>query len=251
MNILRCITFLILLAIDSRIYSQEITNVDFKVKDNTIIVEYDLLGCSPKQAIDVGLVVTCNGKTTVPSSITGDVMRVACGRQKRIEWNVLNDEQELKGPLQVAVNITKVHSTKITGGPSNAFLSMLLPGAGTYFVNRPSKNWFYVSLLYVGSAYFAFSSRIRSKDFYDKYHAATTQADMDAAYEEANSYYQTYQFMLGAMAVIWVSDVTYVTIKGFMNRKKQMEGLAMKEPRVRLFLVVAPTDFRFGLVKKF
>ena len=231
--------------------AQQVQNVDFIVKDNILVVSYDLVGCLPKQLHDIKLSIICDGKTVDAVSLSGDLKKVSCGTSKKIEWNVLNDKTELKGKTQVTISISKTYSTKVEGGPSNAFLSMLLPGVGDYFVSKPNKTWYYISALYLGSAYYACSNKIQSNKFYDQYHKASLQNEMDVAYKQANDKYQTFQLMLGVMGAIWVADVVYVTIKGFKNRKEQLNGLAYKEPTLKFYFAGTTNKFQFGFVKKF
>jgi hypothetical protein len=232
-------------------YAQNIENVDFVVRENNIIVTYDVAGCGPKQLYDIKLIAFCDGKEIHPQSISGDLKKISCGKQKRIEWNVLNDNIELKGSLQVVVAISKTYSTKITNGPSNAFYSMLLPGLGDHFINKNNKRWYYISLAYVGLGYYAFKSKSESNDYYGQYHQATTQKEMDETYEAANSKYQTFQILLGLTAAVWVSDVVYVAVKGFKNRRDQLNSLSFKEPKTRFYVIGTSNSFKVGLIKSF
>lgn len=232
-------------------YSQRIENVDFVVKNNIIIVSYDLADCNAKQLYDLKLKVVCDGENITPKSISGDLNKISCGNHKKIEWDVLNDNMELKGNTQVIVTISKTYSTKITGGPSNAFLSMLLPGLGDHYINKESKSWYYISLIYLGSAIYAYSAKTQSDNYYSQYHQAKTQPEMDAAYKSANDNYQTFQLLAGLTAAVWTTDVIYVAIRGFKNRKEQLNRFAVKEPLTKFYIVGTSNCFKIGVIKKF
>ena len=232
-------------------FSQEFENVDFTVKDNIVIITYDLINCPSRENYDIELKIISDNSAIKPNSITGDLKKVSAGRNKKIEWNVLNDKAELKGQIQVVLEIARTYSTKIIGGPSNAFLSMLLPGLGDHFVNKESKSWYYISALYLGTAYYAYSNKVQSDEFYTQYHSATTQSEIEAAYKSANDKYHNYQLLLGVAGTIWLADVIHVTAKGFKNRRNQLNGYSQANPKMKLYLAGTHNSFQIRLVKKF
>ncbi len=232
-------------------YSQEIENVDFTVKDNVVVITYDLVNCPSSESYDIELKIISDNNAIKPNSITGDIKKVSAGKNKQIEWNVLNDKTDLKGQIQVMVEITHTYSTKVIGGPSNAVFSMLLPGLGDHFVNKESKSWYYISAVYLGTAYFAYSNKVQSDKFYAQYHSATTQSEIEAAYKSANDKYHNYQLLLGVAGTIWLADVIYVTAKGFKNRRNQLNGYSQANPKVKLYFAGSHNSFQVRLVKKF
>lgn len=231
-------------------YSQQIENVDFTVKDNVVVVTYDLVNCPSRESYDIELKIISDN-TIKPNSITGDLKKVSAGKNKKIEWNVLDDKSDLKGQIQVILEIEHAYSTKIIGGPSNAVFSMLLPGLGDHFVNKESKSWYYISALYLGTAYYAYSNKVQSDEFYAQYHSSTTQSEIEAAYKSANDKYHNYQLLLGVAGTIWLADVIHVTAKGFKNRRNQLNGYSQANPKVKLYLAGTHNNFQVRLVKKF
>ncbi|MEI6749712.1 MAG: hypothetical protein WCM93_11185 [Bacteroidota bacterium] len=232
-------------------YSQQVQNVDFTVKDDFIIVTYDLSGCPSKELYDIKLKVISDYNMIDPISVTGDIKRVSCGNDKRMVWNVLNDKAELKGKIQIELEISHTYSTKIVGGPSNAFLSMLLPGLGDVFVNKTSKSWYYTSLFYLGAGYYAYLYKVQSDKFYNVYYNATNQYEKEAAYKSANDNYQRFQIFLGVAGVIWLADVIHVTVRGSKNRRIQLDSYTLNRPKVNLYFAGSPKNFQICLVKKF
>ncbi len=233
--------------------SQEISNVDFSIKNNIIYINYDLLDCPSKSLYDIRLkFIDKQGGEIYPTYISGDIKKVDCGNGKRIEWDVLQDKSELKDEVQAIIEISKKYSTKVTGGPSNAFLSMLLPGLGSVNVTYgESLAPLAVTGAFLGSLYFAYRTKAASDHHYKLYHEATTQPDMDINYEWANSYFQYAQFWVGLAGAIWLGDVFYVTAKGFKNRKEQLSFYSKHRKNINLYIVGTANDFRVGLVKKF
>ncbi len=211
------------------------------------------MNCTPKSLYDIKIkFIDENNGEIYPVSIIGDITKVNCGNGKKIEWDVLKDKSELKGKIRAIVEISKKYSTKVKGGPSNAFLSMLLPGLGEWGVMKEKSVFpLYVTGAFLGSLYFAFSTKIESNKFYDQYRQATTQFEMDTYYKNANDKYQTYQFFLGLAGTIWLGDVIYVTVKGFKNRREQLSGYSQIIKGVNIYFAGTPASFKMGLVKKF
>lgn len=246
-------TVLMILFIVSNLcaYSQKVENVDFTVKDNVVVITYDLTNCPTRESYDIELTIINDNNTIKAISITGDIKKVSPGKNKRIEWNVLSDKSELKGQIQIMVEIEHTYSTKITGGPSNAFLSVLLPGLGDHFIDKKNDTWYYISALYLGTAYYAYSFKIESGRYYAQYHSATTQPEIDEAYKKANSSYLNYQLLFGAAGAILLADVIHVTSKGFKNRRNQLNGYSQADPKVKLYFTGSSNNFQIRLVKKF
>lgn len=123
-----------------------------------MVVTYDLVKGPNGKIYDVKLTIIGDSGIYVPKSVSGDLENVYPGKNKKIEWNMSNDETKIKNNIQAKVEITNIHShaIKITGGPSNAILSVFLPGLGDVFVNKDQKDVSYpIMLVYAGSIYMA------------------------------------------------------------------------------------------------
>jgi hypothetical protein len=254
--------FYLFLIFSSKLFSQQITNVDFSVtKENKMIVRYDLLNCPKNKMYNLKLKITSvNGKNIIPTTIQGDLINVKEGANKQIEWNVLNDVTDLKDDVYATIEITKSYYSKIVGGPSNVFFSMLLPGLGDIRVNKYSNNsksngWILVTGVFLGSAYYTYTLNNNYILDYSKYHSATVQSDMDSYFASASTNYNRYQIMVGVTGAIWIADLLYVTIKGFNNRKNQLykrkNHLSQNTSNINLSVLATPSTFQLGLVKKF
>lgn len=247
----------LLLVSTSKAFSQKIENVDMRVENNIVIITYDLLGVPNKTLCNMSVTLISDNGEVIQSSIfssalTGDIKDVGEGKGKIIKWDVLADGREIKGRYKASVAISSKRSTKIVGGPSNAFLSMLLPGLGNFYVDdESSQNWgYYVMGGFALAAYSSYSSYVSANNAYEEYHKATSQYAMDAAYEEAEKARQSSQLMLGLAGAIWLGDVIYVAAKGFKNRKQQL-GYAHKPSTNNFYVVGAPNNFRIGFIKHF
>jgi hypothetical protein len=231
--------------------SQQVRNVGFFQKANTLVVSYDLVNCPKKEIYDIRLNVFLNGEQVPVYTTSGDLKNVTEGRNRKIVWDVLNDT-ELKGNVQVEVEVTNTRSTKIIGGPSNVFLSMLLPGLGHAVDNNKQGAGTVVALSFLGSAVVAAYCKQESDKLYKTYLQETEQSKIDEAYNNANTQYQLSQFWAGLAGAIWLTDVIYVTVQGFSNRARQKRLMySQNDTKVRLFMSSTLNNFQLGIIKRF
>lgn len=266
---------IVFLLLSFNCFSQQVENVDFTVKDNVVIVTYDLVNCQSSELYDIKLTFVSESRNIYPNSITGDINSVSAGENKKIEWMVLSDKAELKGNIQAIVEISHIYystveisntystkitgspskSTKTTGGPSNVFLSMILPGLGDIKVDKENDKrhlkWYHISGIYLGAALCAYSYKLRSNKFYDEYLNSTTQSQIDGAYKSANDRHHAFLILVGVAGTVWLGDVIYVTVKGFKNRHEQLRHFSQNSPKINLYFVGTSKSFQIGLVKKF
>jgi hypothetical protein len=246
-----CLLLSFIFLLTTSLFSQSIVNVDFEVKNNWIKISYDLVNCPTQHEYDIKVKVINEDKLIIPTAIIGDLYKVTPGKGKKIEWDVLQDKSDLKGNIEILVEIGRSYSTKIKGGPSNALLSALVPGLGDKFVNINGRKGSpgLVAFSFYGCIAGGVYCKIRSNDFYNQYHQATSQSVMDTAYKKANSNNQMFQVLIGMAAVIWVADVVNVVVKGSKNRRSQLYG--RKESDIDFFISSNLESFQFGIVKKF
>jgi hypothetical protein len=117
-------------------------------------------------------------------------------------------------------NNNKLVKMNGTGGPSNALLSLLVPGLGDHRVTYGQKNGIGIAILAYGFIGAGIGCKIYSNNEYKKYHEATVQVEMDKYYESANSYNQTFYACIGIGAIAWLYDVVWVCVKGVKNKKE-------------------------------
>lgn len=145
---------------------------------------------------------------------------------------------------------TRILSFKGSGGPSNAFLSMLLPGLGDPFVykeNNETRLWYYITGLFLGSASFAFAN-------YNDYINYKPDSTSSSGYSFSKGYvplsgtkktkgdYKTSFLIYGSIAsAIWLGDVICVAVKGFKNQKES------KKYKSKIGLAYIPNSNSYGL----
>lgn len=85
--------------------SQHITNVDYKIDGNNIIVTYDLEAESrTNYKIDL-VFLSREGNQLIPKTVEGDIGIVKGGKNKKIIWAVTEDVQSLEGDYKVILTI--------------------------------------------------------------------------------------------------------------------------------------------------
>lgn len=252
----KIISFIFFWATLCCVYGQRIENVSFKVDDNKIIVSYDLVNCPTYGLYDINLsFIDESNKVIQPYVVKGDIVKVRSGKYKTIEWDVLKDKSDIKGNIQAIVEVKRSYSTKIIGGPSNALLSVIMPGTGDVFTNVYKKDErikpIYVTAFFIGTAFLAYYYKLNSDIYYKEYHLATTQSVMDEKYKLANDNYQSFLLWGGIATTIWLSDIIYVTSKGIANRREQKRFYSFNPQDTKLYFAGNSKSFQFGLIKKF
>lgn len=107
------------------------------------------------------------------------------------------------------------------GGPSNMFLSVLVPGLGVKGVTGGSESGLTRTLWSYGFIISGVGCKLWSMSEYDKYHSATEQTSMDEYYDNANLLNKSFYVLTATGAVIWIYDIIWVANKGFQNKKEQ------------------------------
>lgn len=231
-NIKSTLTFTTALLLAASLVSgQTVSEVSTRQSGDLLIIHYDLNGPAAATYNVYPSIITRDGRTIQPQSLSGDHLSVMPGRGHVITWQVLNDLPVLEGEVAVqlvAVKVSQSNPQQISvsgkrGGPGNAFLSMLLPGLGDVFVNDPGKTVKvkpgYIMVGYIASLGMAYMAKMSEIESYQNYQRASQQHDMDRYYEQAMYYRENAAFMAFLAGSIWVADVVRVAVKGAENRR--------------------------------
>jgi len=108
-----------------------------------------------------------------------------------------------------------------SGGPSNALLSIIIPGLGVSNVTGGAKSGLSTTLWTYGFIGAGIGCKLWSNSEYKAYHSATTQDEIDKHYNLANGLNQAFYVSVGTGVVIWLYDIIWVTNKGAANKKAQ------------------------------
>ncbi|MCL2041822.1 MAG: hypothetical protein FWG84_07280 [Bacteroidales bacterium] len=208
---------ILILYIALSVNAQSITNVEAQYADGKVTVTCRLETSTPSD-----LVLSYSGDDGVTYkpclSVSGDLKAQKTGN-KQIVWNCL-DDNIMFGTFIFKVSIEgKVAEYKDTGGPSNAWLSLLVPGLGDHRVTYGKKSGLSTALWSYGLIATGVGLKFYSISEYKQYHAATEQSEIDTHYDAANISNQLFYLCVGAGAAIWIYDVIWVWNKGAQNKK--------------------------------
>ena len=110
---IKSLLFVLLFSFCATAFSQSISNVDYEVKDENIVITYDLNGePNTKYQIEVNF-VNIDGTRVIPKTMDGDVGVVTGGKDKQIHWSVTFDTDGLDGKYKVVLTIKDKMKTTI------------------------------------------------------------------------------------------------------------------------------------------
>jgi hypothetical protein len=219
----------IVLTVSGSVCGQAISNIRTVQTGDVLEIHFDLDASATKTYTITPTITTRDGNTIAPVSMMGTNLNVIAGNDKTIRWDVLKDISSLEGDIMTSLAIQKsgVRApafAAVGGGPSNAFLSMLLPGLGDVFVNAPGEQvmikptWIMAGYaVSVALAYYGFE---QSKENYSGYLSAAQQYEMNTYYDKALYYRENGYFFATIAGAIWISDVLHVAVKGSRNNKR-------------------------------
>ena len=260
-----------------KLFSQEIKNVDFSIKEDLILIKYDLLNCPTDTKYDLNIFfVKKDGSQIKPITLSGDFLNVTPGENKQITWLYKNETEDYEGELKLVVSILQSHSInannqnnsevlksndynynipeetpRVKGGGGNAVLSAILPGLGDHFVNKSDHfTPILVSLAYLGAGYVSYDALQQANTFYDTYLQVKTQSLMDENYAKAMEFKTKHETFFAAAAAIWLFDVIHVSVKGIKNTKYNKSTSKIHiYPTYKMYNAVLP--MQLSLIKSF
>lgn len=200
-----------------------------------IIVPYQLSETqNHRLTYDLDLYYSTNqGKSYIGPlrQVSGDVgTGITPGATKQIVWDFLLEAPELTNQgnsLQLKFKIVtrtneaaKTAYKKKLGGPFNALLSVVLPGAGDPAV-RTGKGYGAITFFTWGALGTGLLFRLSARRNYEKYQESSNIAELDHLFFLAKSHKKASNILLASGIVIWALDVVLVAVKGFQNLKKR------------------------------
>jgi hypothetical protein len=239
---------LIITSLKAQKTSTDIRNINLDIQDNKVIIDYDIVNFNPGQQFNIGIYFLDNeGKSYFPGSLSGDVgENILGGSSRTIIWDVAEDFEELNFTLRPQFIINGMRKGATLGGPNNAYLSMILPGLGDYFVVDHKET--IIKPYLRSAAYLAFmglgikglNERERVivpvntgnieqiivgytpygypiyEDVYDEFGQPVYRYD-DQTRTKSWLFNGDFELFFGAAATIWLLDVLYVANKGKKN----------------------------------
>lgn len=212
----------------------EMLNAELKAEDTTIVVNYHLRG-SKRRFYNTRLYYSNNkgnsfkGPLRALEGAIGDSLKP--GKNKMVAWKFFRDNPYFNGK-NIMFKVEAIEVPKIaTGGPENAFRSLLIPGFGDTKV-RNGYNYGWITAVTYGllgtGAYF----NIRSNQKYNDYQARipNTEAEHRDLFNQAKNSQNLARGFYIAGAAIWIADIVGVYIKGKRNRQAQKEAEEAEAP---------------------
>lgn len=199
-----------------------IENIDFNLVGNNIVITYDIINHDPGEKFDIDIeIFTESGKKLDAKSLSGDVGKdIAGGRGKRVIWNFQNDNADLTEGIYVEVNATSLLAPEVEKKPARrekslggAFVkSVVFPGWGNSSISGGP----YWLMGFAGYGCMAGSVMMnqQASQSYDDYLKASDAGKRDNLFSDAESKDQLSKLLFGVGAVVWVTDLTILLIKG-------------------------------------
>lgn len=241
------------LLLSCNLFSQEINNVEIDFKNNDLVITYDLVNCPTNTIYDIKVFIQKKGDTNLitPKILNGSFENVKPGIQKKITWNPLPEGIELNGEFKAILSLNNPNKFKFKNGPSNAFLSMILPGWGSMRV-QSTKFPLILTGGYIYSIYGIYQTNNLINELnsqkYNQTQELTTNA-INSKIEELNKRKEYYFYIASS---IWVTDVLFTLIKGSVNIAKQKNNFAYQSSKnFDFYMASTPQYIGFRLVKSF
>ncbi len=226
MRIFRPLYFMLIMVpqIMSGQINAKIADVNFRLDNNIIVVEYSIINVSPEDHFTIGLkFITETNQVIIPKSVKGDVGKnIEAGIGKTIIWDIVADRLEFSGALKAIVTITP--SEVNSNGPYYALLSVVIPGLGGYFVEEKKVRAVITTISTLSLMTYGILEKTKSDKFYADYKQSINYEDINALYDKANSIHHKSYIAIRIAAVVWIADVIWVARKGVMNLKENRSG---------------------------
>ncbi|MFO7969217.1 MAG: hypothetical protein R6U15_03780 [Candidatus Izemoplasmatales bacterium] len=210
----------------------KVENVDLKVKNNKVFINYDLISNDLSKENSVELFFIDDRFTIkVPGKVSGDIGEgIEPGVNKTIEWDVFKDNIAIAQKLQPKIIVNGIKK----GGAKNAYLSMLIPGLGDYFVKdhrdmilKPYIRTATVLGLVASSIVANYNrEKVDTYGWSQSYRGWNTSNDPIWAVIGYDYNYWLFEndaeILLAAGISLWVADIIWVYAKGLENEKFKM-----------------------------
>lgn len=228
---------------------ERVTNIRLSsVNQTSLEILYDLAVSNPGDSVYFAVTGRKSGPLVYsPGFVEGDFGRhVVAGTNRRIVWNVLANGYELNEEIRVQVLVKAAGSATSPpavadstlgntlvvrpyrpGGPLTALLSVLVPGLGNVFVQRPKPKIGFRPLLTVGVATaiaYGLNQHQQAEGQYRLYAQQKNAAEGEPYYQQANQQQHRYFLATRAAAAIWLGDVVFTLIRGLQNRSLRREN---------------------------
>jgi hypothetical protein len=127
--------FFFLFLFAGNLFAQQVSNISFKQDGDKVVISYDIDGKTGDLFNSTGYYSIDEGKNwTQLVTVTGDLVNVSPGSEKKIYWEVLKDVTGIKGSISFKVEATRSKETAFD--MKGFFLAAELLGGRTGFINK-------------------------------------------------------------------------------------------------------------------
>ena len=219
------------LYINSQVTSNAIiTNTDFELRGNQLIITYDIEYYSGNQKFTVNTEIFYeSGEKISAKSLTGDIDKnIKGGENKTIIWDLNKDKVELDGRIYVEVSAVPELIAEVKKETGKSFSltgtlapSVVFPGYGNTRITR--KPYWILGLAGYGSLVTSYMFNRSATSSYDEYLAEKTDRELRFIhYDDAEADKKISMAFGVAAGVIWAADITLLIV----NYKKQKKNLS-------------------------
>ena len=201
--------------------------------DTSIVIRYHLKGYK-RRYYNTQLFYSNNSGNSFKGplrSLSGDIGdSTRVGEEKEINWSFRKDNPYFDGKnIMFKIEATEVPKIA-TGGPENAFRSMLIPGFGDTKVRNGYNYGWITAVTYAclgTGAFYHFRAKNKYNDYKDR--VPNTTAEHDALFRESQNSQRVSTGFLIAVVVIWRADIIGVYSRGLKNKRKTEREKAAAE----------------------
>lgn len=203
-----------------------VSNIRVETDARRIRITYDLKGAIDQDSIYVQVESRTRGMLN-PKTVTGDVGRhITSGINKVIYWDYALDGERITDEIRPTVGVIETKKAytgpPVGGGPANALLSVLLPGAGNILVQPNHKIGIrpLITVAYGGLLAYGLVQKKRSDRQFANYTNEPFERDARPYYDLANRHHKNAVRGIRGAAVVLVADVMYSYIRGRHNSRQ-------------------------------
>lgn len=198
----------------------EISNVKLNVRQNQLLIHYDLTGRNTAEPAPVNLYFYDHNYHFIkPRFITpAQKTPVAPGKNHQIKWDVTADMKSIRGEITPLLIAGDPMDHRFGAGPAAGLLSLAIPGLGNYFVTdtreqliKPYMRTFAAyGLIYLGMI--ASRDRVRGEPSLTNEGGIWKMGEYEYKYFNGDA-----EILISLGLAVWVADIIYVVIKGHRN----------------------------------
>ncbi len=205
----------------------EVSNVDFNLINNELIITYDLLNAKSNEKFIISVnISTESGKLINSKTFKGDVgENITAGYSKKIIWSISDDIVYLDDKIFVEVTATHQNPKIIqpTSKSKAILLSTLFPGYGS--AKTTLKTYHLIKgIAGYGCVVGYVSYKNKSDKSFSDYQSANTTSERDKFYNLSISEKQTSKALLYTGTGMWLLDYATILISENRSHRKGLKS---------------------------